>query len=128
MHRILLVDDSLMIHRIVGKIMTDHGFTVVHAENGKKGYEMAKTSNPNLIIMDIEMPEMDGFDATRMIKADLTVSGIPVIIFTSLGSEDDIRKAKEAGADGFVNKPVTREDLLEYIQKFLPGNGAGPGA
>jgi CheY-like chemotaxis protein len=127
-HRILLVDDSLMIHRIVGKIMTDHGFTVIHAENGKKGCEMAKSSMPNLIIMDIEMPEMNGIEATRMIKTDPTISGIPVIVFTTLGSEGDMRKAKEAGADGYVNKPVTRDELLEYIQKFLPGNGAGSGA
>lgn len=125
---ILLVDDSLMIHRIVGLILKEHGFQVLHAEDGRKGYEMAKTKRPDLIIMDVEMPNMNGFEATKMIKSEPSVSGIPLIILTSLGSEDDMRKAQEAGADGFLNKPISRDDLVANIRSFLAGPGAGSGA
>lgn len=116
---VLLTDDSLMIHRVVGSILTDAGYKVLKAHNGKKGCEMAMTWKPDLIIMDIEMPEMDGIEATRSIKTNPTVSHIPVIVLTSLGSEDDIKRANEAGADCFLNKPVSKDELLKTIKNIL---------
>lgn len=116
---ILLVDDSLMIHRVVGQILTEAGYKVLKAYNGNKGYEMAKTWKPDLILMDIEMPEMNGIEATRLIKAETVLANIPLIIFTSLGSEEDIRLAKEVGADSFLNKPVSKDELLTTIQRLL---------
>jgi CheY-like chemotaxis protein len=116
---ILLVDDLLMIHRIVGQMLTAEGYKVLKAENGKKGYEMTKTWKPDLVIMDIEMPIMNGIEAAKMIKSDPATSHIPVIILTSLGSEEDIKEAKEAGADAFLNKPVSKDDLLESVNNIL---------
>ncbi|MBI4688365.1 MAG: response regulator [Nitrospirae bacterium] len=116
---ILLVDDSLMIHRIAAQILSEAGYKVLKAENGKKGHEMAKTWGPALIIMDIEMPVMNGFEATSLIKSDPSTARIPVIIFTSLGSEEDIERAKNAGADGFINKPVDKDELLEVVRNVL---------
>lgn len=101
---ILVVDDSLMIHRVVGQILTEAGYKVLKAYNGKKGYEMAKTWKPDLILMDIEMPEMTGIDATSLIKSDPVISKIPVVIFTSLGSEEDMKCAYETGAEGFFKQ------------------------
>jgi DNA-binding response OmpR family regulator len=125
---ILLVDDSLMIHRIVGLLLKEGGFKVLHADDGRKGYELAKTERPDLIIMDVEMPNMNGFEATKLIKSEPSVAGIPLIILTSLGSEDDMRRAEEAGANGFLNKPISRDDLVAKIHFLLSGAGAGPGA
>jgi DNA-binding response OmpR family regulator len=116
---ILLTDDSLMIHRVVGQILTNEGYKVLKAYNGEKGYEMARTWKPDLIIMDIEMPKMNGIEATRSIKTDPTVSHIPVIVLTSLGSEEDIKKANEAGADCFLNKPVSKDELLKTVKNIL---------
>ncbi len=116
---VLLVDDSLMIHRVVGQILTDAGYKVLKAYNGKKGYEMAKTWKPDLIIMDIEMPEMNGIEAASLIKSDPAISKIPTIIFTSLGSEEDIKMACDTGAEGFLNKPVSKDDLLSTIKNLL---------
>lgn len=116
---ILIVDDSLMIHRVVGQILTSAGYKVLKAYNGQKGYEMAKTWKPDLILMDIEMPEMTGIEATRLIKSEASICQIPLIIFTSLGAEEDIRLAQEVGADGFLNKPVSKDELLNTIQKLL---------
>ena len=84
---ILVVDDSPMIRRIVGQILAESDFTVLSAEDGEKGYEAAKDHHPDLIIMDIEMPVMDGIEATSRIKSDADTSDIPILIFTSLGSE-----------------------------------------
>ena len=116
---ILVVDDSPMIRRIVGQILAECGHTVLWAENGQLGYEMAKEQKPDLIIMDIEMPVMDGIEATSRIKADPETSGIPVTIFTSLGSEEDIKRAREAGGQGFLNKPICKEELEAAIDKIF---------
>lgn len=116
---VLLVDDSLMIHRVVGQILTDAGYKVLKAHNGRKGCEMAKTWKPDLIIMDIEMPEMNGIEAAALIKSDPEISTIPTVILTSLGSEEDIKLASDTGAEGFLNKPVSRDDLLSTIKNLL---------
>ncbi|GER93971.1 response regulator [hot springs metagenome] len=116
---ILIVDDLLMIHRIIGQILTDAGYKVLKAENGKKGYEMTMTWKPDLVIMDIEMPVMNGIEATKMIKSAPAISHIPVVILTSLGSEEDRENAKKAGADYFLNKPISKDSLLEIVKNIL---------
>jgi len=121
--KVLIVDDSHMIRRIVGKILKDDDYEVLIAENGLMGYEMAKRNLPDLVIMDVEMPVMNGLEATSHIKADPATTHIPVLIFTSLGSENDIRKAKEAGGSGFLNKPISKEELRANISTIL---GSGP--
>jgi CheY-like chemotaxis protein len=120
--KVLIVDDSHMIRRIVGKILKEENFEVLIAENGLMGYEMAKKSQPDLVIMDVEMPVMNGIEATHQIRSDAATAHIPVLIFTSLGSENDIRMAKEAGGTGFLNKPISKEDLRATISSIL-----GPG-
>jgi CheY-like chemotaxis protein len=121
--KVLIVDDSHMIRRIVGKILKEENFEVLSAENGLMGYEMAKKNLPDLVIMDVEMPVMNGIEATHRIRSDSATNHIPVLIFTSLGSENDIRMAKEAGGSGFLNKPISKEDLRATISSIL-----GPGS
>jgi CheY-like chemotaxis protein len=116
---ILVVDDSAMIRRIVGQLIKKAGFRVILAENGAAGYKQAKQFLPDLIIMDVEMPEMDGISATKKIKADSATSSIPVMFFTSLGSEENIAEAKKAGGIGFLNKPICQQELEEEIKKIL---------
>ncbi|MEW6718991.1 MAG: response regulator [Thermodesulfobacteriota bacterium] len=118
--KVLVVDDSHMIRRIVGKILKEDGFEVLTAENGRIGLDLARKNRPDLVIMDVEMPEMNGIDATIMIRSDAATSDIPVLIFTSLGDEKDIRMAKEAGGSGFLNKPISKEELRATIFSFLP--------
>jgi len=116
---ILVVDDSAMIRRIVGQILRECGYRHIVADNGKSGYETAKKERPDLIIMDIEMPDMDGFEATTRIKADPDTAHIPVLFFTSLCREEDIRKAEQAGGQGFLNKPISKEDLKTTLTKIF---------
>jgi two-component system, cell cycle response regulator DivK len=116
---ILLVDDSAMICHIVSQILKDSGFTVLTAKNGREGVALAKKHNPSLVIMDMEMPVMDGIEATVRIKAEPDTARIPVIMFTSLGREEDIARAKQAGCAGFLGKPVCKEILNTEVERVL---------
>ena len=116
---ILLVDDSAMICHIVSQILKDSGYSVLTAKNGLEGVALAKKHNPNLVIMDMEMPVMDGIEATMQIKKEPETARIPVIIFTSLGREEDIERAKNAGCQGFLGKPVCKEILNTEVERVL---------
>jgi CheY-like chemotaxis protein len=118
---ILIVDDSAMIRRIVSQILQEYGHRTLLAENGQKGYEQAVANQPDLIIMDIEMPVMDGITATEQLKTDTRTARIPVIFFTALGSEENIQQANNAGGIGFLNKPICKEELGKAISDILGG-------
>lgn len=119
---ILIVDDSAMIRRIVSQLVQQLGHQSIAAENGKLGCELALEIKPDMIIMDIEMPVMDGFAATRRIKNDPATAHIPVVFFTALGSEENIQQAREAGGTGFLNKPICKEELGQAISDILGSN------
>jgi CheY-like chemotaxis protein len=116
---ILVVDDSAMIRHVVSQILNESGYTVLTAKNGQEGYELAKKHNPQLVIMDVEMPVMDGIQATALIKSESQTNHIPVMIFTSLGGENDLKRAREAGCQGFLNKPISREAIQAEVEKML---------
>ena len=116
---ILLVDDSAMICHIVSQILKESGYTVLTAKNGREAVLLAQKHNPNLVIMDVEMPVMDGIEATVQMKSQPETARIPVIMFTSLGREEDIARAKEAGCQGFLGKPICKEILNTEVAKIL---------
>lgn len=120
---ILLVDDSALICHVVSKVLKDSGYTVLTAKNGREGVSLARQHVPNLVIMDVEMPVMDGIDATRQIKSEPVTAQIPVVIFTSLGREEDIDRAKQAGCEGFLSKPICKEALNSEVQRILQSHG-----
>jgi CheY-like chemotaxis protein len=116
---VLIVDDSAMIRHVVSQIIKETGFNVLLAEDGQEGYNMAKAQLPDLVIMDVEMPTMDGIQATGLIKSDPQTSHIPVMIFTSLGGEDDIQRAQDAGCQGILNKPICKETLQSTLNDLF---------
>jgi CheY-like chemotaxis protein len=116
---ILLVDDSSMIRYVAGRILRDLGHEVVIAQNGKEAFEMARMYKPALIIMDIEMPVMDGIQATACIKSDSEISHIPVLVFTGLGGEDVVAQARDAGCQGFLNKPISKDLMQSEVIKLI---------
>jgi CheY-like chemotaxis protein len=116
---ILLVDDSSMICHVVGNILKESGYEVLIARNGREGYDLAKKAVPRLIIMDLEMPVMDGIQATALIKSEPKTTNIPILIFTSLGGENDIKRAIEAGCQGFLNKPINKNIIQTEVQRLL---------
>lgn len=119
MRSILIVDDSPMIRRIVSQLVQEMGYRAICAENGLKGYELALMARPDLVIMDIEMPVMGGYEATKRIKADERIKAIPVLFFSTLGSEENFRQAEDLGAAGYLNKPICREELAQVIDRIL---------
>jgi twitching motility two-component system response regulator PilH len=121
MARILIVDDSpsqlIGLKRIVEKL----GHQVVTAEDGSAGVEVAKREMPDLILMDVVMPNLNGFQATRTIAKDSKTSHIPIILVTTKDQETDKVWGMRQGAKAYVTKPVNEAELVEALKKLLPG-------
>lgn len=120
MSKILLVEDDEMLHGMYTQKFTKEGFEVVSAYNGAEGLAKAEKEKPDLILMDIIMPKMDGFVALKKIKNNETIAHIPVIMLTNLGQEEDVKKGKELGADDyFIKANHTPSDIVEKIKSLL---------
>ncbi len=116
---VLVVDDTEDTRDLYVEYLTDQGFTVVHAENGQIALELAATSKPDVIVMDLSMPVMDGWEATRRLKADKALSHIPVIAVSGHATDAGSSRAREAGVDAICAKPCLPEDVLKLIRELL---------
>jgi two-component system cell cycle response regulator DivK len=121
MAKILLVEDNEMNRDMLSRRLARNGFEVVMAVNGREGLDMAVRENPDLILMDMSLPVLDGWDATRQLKADPKTAGIPVIALTAHAMDSDRQKALEAGCDDFDTKPIELPRLLEKMRALIPG-------
>ena len=119
MSKILLVEDNEMNRDMLSRRLERKGYEVVIAVDGQAGVDMASSANPDLILMDLSLPVMDGWEATRRIKADAATQGIPVIALTAHAMAGDEQKAREAGCDDYDTKPVELNRLLGKITKLL---------
>jgi two-component system cell cycle response regulator DivK len=119
MAKILLVEDNEMNRDMLSRRLVRNGFEVVIAVDGRKGVEMAASEKPDLILMDMSLPVMDGWDATRHVKADPATKSIPVIALTAHAMVEDRDKAMAAGCDDFDTKPVELPRLLGKIEALL---------
>ncbi len=119
MHKLLLVEDNEMNRDMLARRLQRRGFKVVIAINGEKAVEMSRSEEPDLILMDLSLPVMDGWEATKKIKADQATAGIPVIALTAHAMESDRTKALDAGCDDFATKPVDFGQLLETMEQYL---------
>ena len=114
-NKILVVDDSPTERHFLGGILTNRGYQVIMAENGEEAIAMAKQEKPDLILMDVVMPGLNGFQVTRAITQDEETRHIPVIMCTTKGQETDKIWAMRQGARDYVTKPVTQDVLLKKI-------------
>ena len=119
MNKILLVEDNEMNRDMLTRRLERKGFEVIIAVDGQQGVDMAGSESPALILMDLSLPVIDGWEATRLIKADPATQNIPVIALTAHAMAGDEQKAREAGCDDYDTKPVDIKRLLEKIGKFL---------
>jgi len=119
--RILLVEDNEMNRDMLSRRLSRKGYEVVIAEDGQQAIEMAVSSNPALILMDMNLPIIDGWEATRRLKADAQTQAIPVIGLTAHAMAGDREKCLAAGCDRYETKPVEFARLLATIQECLPG-------
>ena len=118
--RILIVEDQEDNRRILHDLLSSVGFELMEASTGDEGVRMAELSRPDLILMDVQMPVVDGYEATRRIKAKSELRAIPIIVVTSYALSGDDAKAKVAGADAYVAKPYSPRELLAIVRRFLP--------
>ena len=118
--RILVIEDQEDNRAILRDLLTANGFTCIEAHDGQQGVLAAERERPDLILMDIQMPVVDGYEATRQIKANAELAAIPVIAVTSYALSGDDVKAYEAGCSGYVAKPYSPRDLLAKIREYLP--------
>jgi twitching motility two-component system response regulator PilH len=113
---ILIVDDSATDAHMLGEMLKKNGYNVSHATNGEEGIAKAKKEKPDLILMDIVMPGMSGFEATRAISRDPDTSGIPVIICSTKGQETDKAWGLRQGAKDYMVKPIAEKAILEKLK------------
>jgi len=118
--RILVVEDHEENRRILRLLLTKHDYEVIEAVTGEEGVAMAEQVHPDLILMDIQLPGLDGYDATRRIKANPALRMIPIIVVTSYALSGDDAKAFAAGCDAYIAKPVNLRKLLAKVREFLP--------
>jgi len=118
--RILVVEDQEDNRRIVRDLLNSVGFELIEATTGEEGVHQAQLQRPDLILMDIQMPILDGYEATRLIKAIPELQQTPIVVVTSYAMSGDEAKARAAGADAYIAKPFSPRDLLATINKFLP--------
>lgn len=122
MVKILLVEDNEMNFDMLSRRLCRHGFEIIAARDGAEALACAAGEGPQLILMDMSLPVMDGWEATRRLKADPATSAIPVIGLTAHAMAEDLDKAMSAGCDDYDTKPVDLPRLLGKIQQLLPAD------
>jgi two-component system cell cycle response regulator DivK len=118
--RILVVEDTEDNRQIIRDLLSSVGYELIEAVDGAEGVAMAQNHHPDLILMDIQLPGMDGYEATRQIRALPELAGVPIIAVTSYDLSGDEAKTRAAGCDGYVAKPFSPRQLLAKIREFLP--------
>jgi two-component system, cell cycle response regulator DivK len=118
--RILLVEDQPDNRKIIRDMLRGTDYEIMEAENGEEALAAIAKQRPDLILMDIQLPVMDGYTATRRIKADPTLRAIPIIAVTSYALSGEDKKARAAGCDDYVPKPYSPRQLLAKIRQYMP--------
>jgi two-component system cell cycle response regulator DivK len=118
--RILVVEDQEDNRQILRDLLGNFGYDIIEAADGEAAIVVAKSGRPDLILMDIQLPLLDGYEATRRIKADPDLNRIPIIVVTSYALSDDEGKARAAGCDAYFAKPYSPRRLLDKVREFLP--------
>jgi len=117
--RILVVEDNPLNLELVRDILTAEGYEVLEAADGATGVAIATLERPALILMDLQLPRLDGLEATRLIRADPRLADIPIVAVTAHAMKGDDEKARAAGCDGFVTKPIQVREFTATVASFL---------
>jgi two-component system cell cycle response regulator DivK len=117
---VLYVEDNEFNRKIVRQLLSRTSYRLVEANDGEAGVAAAREQQPDLILMDVQLPKMSGLDATRVLKSDATTAHIPIIVITSFALSGDDQKAMDAGASSYLAKPYSPRDLLALIRNFAP--------
>jgi two-component system cell cycle response regulator DivK len=121
--KILVVEDNPMNLELVSDILEANGYQVIQAQEGRQALEMARAERPGLILMDIQLPEMDGLEVTRLLKSDPDTSGIVVVAITAHAMRGDEERVREAGCSGYIAKPINTRDFVNVIESHMESAG-----
>lgn len=125
-HKILVVEDDVDNRTLLCKLLEAQGYEVFEAGDGGEAIEITESKKPDLVLMDMGLPSVSGFEATEAIKSQPVLRDIPIVALTAFAMEQDRKRVLAAGCDGFISKPYDIFDLLEHIKDYL-GNGGNGG-
>ena len=119
MFKILVVDDDIHATTLFDTILSAKGFEAIIVNDSSTAVQVVNSTNPDLVILDLMMPEPNGFEVCKMLRADQSLSNMPIVIFTAMGDKESKDAAFEAGADEFLTKPFRVEDLMQRIRALI---------
>ncbi len=117
--KVLIVEDNELNMKLFHDLLEAHGYATVETSDGQAVLDIARTEKPDLILMDIQLPEISGLDVTRRLKSDEELKSIPVIAVTAFAMKGDEQKIREGGCEDYISKPISVTGFIETIQKYL---------
>ena len=118
-HRILVVEDNPLNLKLVRDVLTVSGFEVVEAQSGEEGVALAATCSPDLVLMDLQLPGIDGYEALRLLRQDPRLGDVPVVAVTAFAMREDRERTAREGFDGYLAKPISVRALPSQVSDFL---------
>jgi two-component system cell cycle response regulator DivK len=118
-HRILVVEDNPLNLKLVRDVLTASGYEVVEAQTGEAGVSLAADCAPDLVLMDLQLPGIDGYEAMRLIREDPRVAEVPIVALTAFAMREDRERTARAGFDGYLSKPISVRELPAQVGDFL---------
>lgn len=116
---VLVVEDNELNMKLFHDLLEAHGINTIETRNGKDVLDIARQNRPDLILMDIQLPEVSGLDVTKWLKADSDLKSIPVIAVTAFAMKGDEQKIREGGCEDYISKPISVTHFMEVVQKYL---------
>ena len=116
---VLVVEDNDLNMKLFHDLLEAHGYHILQTKNGKDALRLAREHHPDLILMDIQLPEISGLEVTKLIKADDSLSRIPVVAVTAFAMKGDEEKIREGGCEAYIAKPISVAHFIETVQRFL---------
>jgi len=120
--RVLVVEDNPANLALIEYLLRAFGYTVIAAGDGAEGIELAQRERPDVILMDLQMPKVNGFDAARRLKADPALAAIPIVAVTAFAMVGDRDRILAQGFDGYIAKPIAADTFIEQVEAFVPGS------
>ncbi len=117
--RILIVEDNDLNLKLFRDLLTAHGYDTIETKEGMEAISLTRSEHPDLILMDIQLPEISGLDVTRRLKSDDTINSIPIIAVTAFAMKDDEEKIMAAGCEAYISKPISIIPFLNTVRRFL---------
>jgi two-component system cell cycle response regulator DivK len=122
--KVLVVEDNELNMKLFHDLLEAHGITTIQTNNGRDVLELARANRPDLILMDIQLPEVSGLEVTKWLKADADLKSIPVIAVTAFAMKGDEQKIREGGCEDYISKPISVVKFMDTVRKYLPASDA----